>query len=175
MALFSVMEEPPAVAASEADAPQLLITGETGSANSRFAGSSSVNEAWVKGFSKSLFLIVMVNRLVSPIRMVVGAKLLLREGACTVLTFNVALAGVVFVIRFPAPVEPSAPAGIVLMRFPGVVEVTSTETVQDPGVVPTCAGTVPRLNDKVVVPAAPVTVPPQLFVKLTGFASESPG
>ena len=118
---------------------------------------------------------MIVSWLVSPMRIVVGAKRLLKEGACTVLTFKVALAGVVFVIEFPAPVELSAPAGIVLIRFPGVVEVTSTAIVQDPGVVPTCAGTVPPLNDKVVVPAAAVTVPPHELLRFTGFAMESPG
>ena len=39
-------------------------------------------------------------------------------------------------ILIAAPLELSAPAGIVLIRFPGVVEVTSTPTVHEPGVAP---------------------------------------
>ena len=49
-----------------------------------------------------------------------------------------------------------------------MVEVTCTVTVHDPGVVPTCAGTVPPFNDN-VVPTA-LTIPPQVVVALTGFA-----
>ncbi|HLF90604.1 MAG TPA: hypothetical protein VI451_16785 [Anaerolineales bacterium] len=49
------------------------------------------------------------------------------------------------------------------------------DTVHEPGVVPTCAGTVPPLNDKVVPPETAVTVPPQLLLEFTGFAIEIPG
>jgi hypothetical protein len=59
--------------------------------------------------------------------------------------------------------------------FPGVVEVTSIDTVHEPGVAPTWAGTVPPLNDKTVPPATAVTVPPQLLLRFTGFAIEIPG
>jgi len=59
--------------------------------------------------------------------------------------------------------------------LPGIVEVTFIVTVQDPGVIPDWAGTVPPLSDKVVVPATAATVPPQVLVKPTGLAIESPG
>ena len=86
-----------------------------------------------------------------------------------------ALAGVVFVMFTPPPVEVNAPAGIVLIRFPVVVEVTLIDTVHDPGVTPVWAGTVPPLSDKVVDPATAVTEPPQVLVRPTGLAMESPG
>ena len=90
-------------------------------------------------------------------------------------TFKVALAGVVLLIVVPPPVEDNSPAGIVLMRLPGVVEVTSIDTVHDPGVAPTCSGTVPPVKDNVVPPGAAVTEPSQVLVKFTGFAMTSPG
>ena len=67
------------------------------------------------------------------------------------------------VIVMPPPDEDNAPAGMVLIRFPGVEEVTLMDTVHDPGVDPVWAGTVPPLNDMVVEPAGAVTVPPQVF------------
>ena len=91
------------------------------------------------------------------------------------MTVNVALAGVVLVIETPPPVELNALAGIVLIRFPAVVEVTSTPTVHSPGVTPTCAGTVPPLNDKVVDPGTAVTLPPQVLETFAGFAMDKPG
>lgn len=63
----------------------------------------------------------------------------------------------------PPPVELKAPTGIVLIRVPGAVEVTLTDTVHDPGVDPDWAGTVPPLKDMDVEPAAAVTLPPQVF------------
>jgi hypothetical protein len=48
-------------------------------------------------------------------------------------------------------------------------------TVHEPGIAPTCAGTVPALNDRVVPPGAAVTVPPQVLLKFTGFAIKRPG
>ena len=116
----------------------------------------------------------IVNRLICPIEVVVGEKLLSNVGGCILPTCNVALAGVVLVIVPPLPVEVNAPAGIVLIRFPDVVEVTSTETVHEPGVVPAWAGTAPPLTDKEVAPAVACTVPPQLFAILGGLAMESP-
>ena len=107
--------------------------------------------------------------------MVLAAKLLFNVGARMTLTRNVALAGVVLVIVSPAPEEVSAPAGMVSIRFPGVVEVTSTATLQEPGVTPVCAGTVPPLNEKVVPPGTAFTVPPQVVVALTGLARKMPG
>jgi len=41
--------------------------------------------------------------------------------------------------------------------------------------IPTCAGTVPPLNDNVVVPGVAVTLPPQELVTFAGFAIDSPG
>ena len=104
-----------------------------------------------------------------------GLKLLLTDGGRVPLTFKVALAGVVFVTFAPAPVEDNALAGMVLIRFPEVVEVTLIDTVHEPGVVPTWAGTVPPISDKDVEPAAAVTEPPQLSVRPTGFAILRPG
>jgi hypothetical protein len=76
----------------------------------------------------------------------------------------VALAGLVLLMFIPpGPLDLRAPMGIVLIQFPGVVEVTLTVTVHEPGVVPVWAGTVPPLNDTVDEPAAAVTLPPQVF------------
>ena len=75
----------------------------------------------------------------------------------------------------PSPVEVSAPARMVLIRFPAVVEVTLIETVHDPGVMPSWAGTVAPFTDKVVEPAAAVTEPPQELVNPTGLAMLRPG
>ena len=65
----------------------------------------------------------------------------------------------------------NVPAGMVLMRLPETLEVTAAVTVHEPGV-PPWAGTVPPINDR-VVPIV-VTVPPQLFVILAGFAKYKP-
>lgn len=120
-------------------------------------------------------LIVILSTLGSPTNTVLGENDLLTEGEFTPITINVALAGVVFVIEFPPPVELKLLGGIVLIRLPTVVEVTSIPTVQSPGVLPACAGTVPPLNDNVVVPGRAVTLPPQEFVTFAGFAMDSPG
>jgi|SRR5687767_9475815 hypothetical protein len=107
--------------------------------------------------------------------MVLELKLLFTEGLRVPATFKVALAGLVFVIVVPSPVEVNAPAGMVLIRFPGVVEVTLIETVHDPGVIPSWAGTVAPFTEKVVEPAAAVTEPPQELIKPTGLAMARPG
>ena len=78
----------------------------------------------------------MESWLVPPAQIVPGLKLLLIVGIGLPATFNVALAGLVLVIVEPSPVEVSAPAGMVLIRFPAVAEVTMIETVHDPGVMP---------------------------------------
>jgi len=95
--------------------------------------------------------------------MVLGLKLLLTEGTPVAVTFRVALAGLVLLMDVPPPVELKAPIGMVLILAPGVVAVTLTDTVHDPGVDPDWAGTVPPLKDMVVEPAGAVTVPPQVF------------
>ena len=77
--------------------------------------------------------------------------------------FKVALAGFVFVIFVPPPAEENAPVGIVLIKLPKVVEVTLIDTVQDPGVDPDWAGTLPPLKEMVFEPVAAFTVPPQEF------------
>jgi hypothetical protein len=61
------------------------------------------------------------------------------------------------------------------MRAPVVNEVTLIDTVHDPLMEPTFAGTVPPLRDRVVEPGAAVTVPPQEFVTSAGFAITNPG
>lgn len=104
-----------------------------------------------------------------------GLKLLLTDGTGIPATFKVALAGLVLVMITPSPVEVSAPAGMVLIRFPAVDEVTLIETVHDPGVIPTWTGTVAPFTDKVVEPAAAVTEPPQELVNPTGLAILRPG
>lgn len=122
-----------------------------------------------------MFLIVIVSRLTSPTQIVDGLNALLIVGAGTETTFNVALAGVVFVIFVPPPVELKAPAGIVLMKFPEALAVTSIDTVHEPGVIPTCAGTVPPLSEKVVCPATAVTEPPHELEIFGGVAMTMPG
>jgi len=107
--------------------------------------------------------------------MVLGEKLLFNVGDRMMLTRNVALAGVLLLIVSPPPEDVSAPAGIVLIRFPGVVEVTSTDTLHEPGVTPFWAGTVPSLNEKVVPPGTAVTEPPQVLDALIGFSIRIPG
>lgn len=122
-----------------------------------------------------LFRITIVNRLVAPAQIVFGLKLLLTEGVGVPVTFSVALAGLVLLIVVPPPVAFSAPTGIVLIKLPVVTDVTFTFSVQDPTVEPTCAGTVPPLNDKVVEPLTAFTVPPQVLLRFGVFAILSPG
>ena len=108
--------------------------------------------------------------------MVFGAKALASEGAMTVGTLRVALAGVVFDVNCPLPVAVKPPAGMVLIRLPGVVEVTSIVTVQEPFVTPTCGGTVPPLKEMVVPPPTAVRVPPQVFAStFNGLVRVMPG
>ena len=135
--LFKVTEVPPLTAVSEAEAPHPANVGETGLARKTFAGKLSVSDACVRLLTGSLFLITIESWLTCPAQIVPGLKLLLTEGGRVPVTFRVALAGLVLVIVMPSPVEVSAPAGRVLMRFPGVVEVILMDTVHDPGVVPT--------------------------------------
>ena len=76
----------------------------------------------------------------------------------------VALAGVVLEIESASlSVAVNPPAGMVLIRFPAVVEVTRTVMVHDPGVDPTCGGTMPPLRDMLVPPPTAVTAPPQVL------------
>jgi hypothetical protein len=135
--LFSVTELPPLTALKEAEPPQPVNVGETGLARKTLTGRLSVREAWVSVVLVSVFVITMVSWLVCPTHTVFGEKLLLTVGVPATSTRRVALAGVVFVIIMPPPsVAVNAPAGMVLMRFPGVVEVTSMDIVQDPGFAP---------------------------------------
>jgi hypothetical protein len=173
--LFSDTDVPPLTAVNEAEAPQPANAGETGLARITSAGRLSVSETWVKLVPGSLFLITMESWLVPPVQMVPGLKLLLMEGIGVPATFKVALAELVLVILTPSPVEVNAPAGMVLIRFPAVVEVTLRETVHDPGAISTWAGTVPPLNENLVEPAVAVTEPPQELVNPIGLAMASPG
>ena len=134
--LFKVTDVPPLTAVREAEAPQPVNVGETGLARKTFAGKLSVSDACVRLLPGSLFLITIESWLVCPAQTVLGLKLLLTEGGRVPVTFKVALAGVVFVTFAPAPVEDNALVGMVLMRFPEVVEVTLIDTVHEPGVVP---------------------------------------
>lgn len=173
--LFIDTDVPPLTAVNEAEAPHPVNVGETGLTRKTPVGRLSVSETWVNVVFGSLFLITMESWLVPPAQIVPGLKLLLMEGTGLAATFKVALAGLVLVTVEPAPVEVNAPAGRVLIRFPAVVEVTLSETVHDPGVIPSWAGTVPPLNEKLVEPAAAVTEPPQELVNPTAFAMASPG
>ena len=173
--LLKVTDEPPLTAAKEAELPQFDNAEATGLASTRLAGNASVSAACVSAIVRSLFLMRIVNWLVCPINMVLGEKLLFNVGDRMMFTRKVALAGVVLVIVPPAPEEVSAPAGIVLIRFPGVVEVTSTDTLHEPGVTAVWAGTVPPLNEKVVPPGTVVTLPPQVVDALAGLAIKIPG
>jgi len=119
-----------------AEAPHPLKLGETGSARITPLGRSSCSEACVNGRLGSLLVMTMDNRLVSPAHIVAELKLLRTEGGNTPPTFRVALAEEVLLIVAPPPVEVNAFSGIVLIRFPGVIDVTSIATVQDPGMTP---------------------------------------
>lgn len=173
--LFSVTDVPPLTAVNEAESPHPVNAGETGLARKTSVGRLSVIETCVKAVLKSLFRILMASWLLSPIQTVPGLKLLLTVGIGLPATFRVALAGLVLVMSEPSPVDVNAPAGIVLIRFPAVVEVTLIETVHDPGVIPSWTGTLPPLTEKLVEPASAVTDPPQELVNSTGLAMTSPG
>jgi hypothetical protein len=170
--LVRVTDVPPATALTVP--PQELLRF-TGLARKTLAGRLSVNETCVRLVPGSLFLMMMVSWLIFPAQIVPGFKLLLTPGGKFPFTFSVALAGEVLLIVVPPPVDDSSAAGIVLMRFPTVVEVTLTETVHDPGIAPVWAGTVPPLREKEVAPATAVTVPPQVFVSPTEPAMLRPG
>jgi len=172
-----VTELPPGIAVATADPPQFCkaFAGKAGFATTTFVGKVSVIDTWVKGITTLLLLIVIASTLVSPTQTVLGAKALVTVGEATPTTVTVALAGVVLVIEKPPPVELKALAGMVLIKFPRVEEVTSIPTVHSPGVAPTCAGTVPPLSDKVVVPGTAVTLPPQVLDMFAGFAIDNPG
>ena len=81
------------------------------------------------------------------------------EGGVIVSTKSVALEGEVLpmVNDPPMAVDDNAPSGMVLIKLPALMEVTSTETVQEPGVPRFWAGTVPPVRDKVVPPATALT------------------
>lgn len=135
--LFRVNDVPPGTAVNDAEVPQPVNTGETGSARKTLAGRSSVSEACVRLVVGRLFLISIDRRLVAPAQIVFGLNLLLTVGVGAPVTLSVALAGLVLLIFVPLPVELNAPTGIVLIRLPEINEVTLTDTVQDPGVDPT--------------------------------------
>lgn len=135
--LLNVIVELPLVAVIVAELPQLDSDGKTGLAKTRFAGKVSVRDACARAVLRSLFLIRMASVLVCPTKMVFGEKLLLTVGEWSKSTCSVALAGVVLVTVPPSPLEDNTPAGMVLIRFPVVVDVTLIDTVQEPGVSPT--------------------------------------
>jgi hypothetical protein len=147
--LFNVTDLLPLAAVKEAELPQPVRDGETGSARKTLSGRVSVNEAWVRLADVWLLVITIVNWLMPPVEIVLGLNRLLSatggrvggggvgEGGCVPVTFNVALAGLVLVIVVPPPVAESSRAGIVLIRFsPAAVEVTLMVTEHRPGVAP---------------------------------------
>lgn len=172
-----VNELAPGFAVNTAEPPQFEreFDGNGGLAMTTLTGRLSVMEAPVRLPLGALLLIVTLNKLGSPAKIVFGEKDLFTDGGLTPTTVSVALAGVVFVIDTPPPVELSALAGIVLIRLPMVVEVTLIPTVHSPGVISTWAGTVPPFKDKIVVPGTAVTLPPQVFEIFAGLAIDSPG
>jgi hypothetical protein len=177
VALLKEIDVSPGVAVSEAEAPQPTrgFAGPGGLAIIRLAGKSSVRETCVKEALESLLFIDMSKRLTSPTNIVLGEKDLFTDGVTTPRTVKVALAGVVFVIETFPPVELNSFAGMVLIRFPGVVDVTSIPTVHCPGVIPTCWGTVPPFNASVVVPGLAVMLPLHVLETLAGEAINNPG
>lgn len=135
--LFKVTEVPPPTALTEAEAPQPVNVGAGGLARKTLVGRLSVSEACVNVRLESVLVITMLKRLVCPTHTVFGLKLLLTVGVPAGLTRSVALAGVVFVMITPPPsVAVKAPAGMVLIRLPSVVEVTLISTKQAPGFAP---------------------------------------
>lgn len=164
----------PTTADRLAPAPQLVNGVEYAEAIFTLAGSESDIAALVKVVELSLLVMLIVRRLETPAQIVLSVKDLEIDGAKTVLTVKVALAGVELVMEPPLPEPLKVPAGIVFTRLPGVVEVTSTDTVQEPGVLPDWAGTVPPFRARVVPPAVAKTLPPQVVAALTGFASLIP-
>lgn len=167
-----------------AEPPQLSNDGVTGLAKTNGLGRLSVTVVWVNVVVGSLLIMLIVSWLACPTQIVFGAKLLFNEGGNTAETCSVALAGSVLVILTgvppSSPTEVNSPGGMVLIRLPGVVDVTVNDTVHSPGTAPTWAGTVPPFNLKYVAPGASatkessVTVPPQVLDKLIGFATVMP-
>jgi hypothetical protein len=170
--LFSVTEVPPGLAVNEAVPPQPAREGETGLARKTLAGRESIRDAWVRLVAGRLFLMVIVKRLVAPAHIVPGLKLLFTSGVGLAVTLRVALAGLVLLMFVPPPVELRAPTEMVLIKLPGVTEVTLTETVHDPGVEPDCAGTVPPLNVMEVLVVE--TFPPHVSLMPAGLATLRP-
>jgi hypothetical protein len=122
----SVKDVPPGAALSEAEFPQPVRVGETGSARKTFAGRLSVIAAWVRLALVRLFRMTTDNRLVWPAQIVLGLKFLVTEGMGLPVTFKVALAGLVLLMVVPPPVALRAPAGMVLIRLPVTKDVTFT-------------------------------------------------
>jgi hypothetical protein len=77
-------------------------------------------------------------------------------------TVSVALADAEFVIPWSVA---NAPAGMVFVKLPGVLEVTLIVTVQE-----LSAGRVPPFNVKLVPPETALTTPPHKLVRPAGFA-----
>jgi len=152
--------------------PQPVNVNVKGLDTKTLAGRLSVREAWVSVTFGSGLLITMASWLVCPTHTVPGLKLLLTDGVPGALTRRVALAGVVLVMLKPPPVALKFPAGIVLMWFPAMDEVTWMDTVHEPGVTPDCAGTTPPVRETLV--DVVFTVPLQVLAILGGLAIETP-
>src|ERR1041385_4118431 len=122
---------------------QPLRAGDAGFARETPAGRLSLSVVPVSVVF-ALLMILMDNRLTAPANILVGLKLLVTEGVPVPVTLKVALASLVFeTFTPPTPVELSRPGGITLIQFPGALEVTLSDTVQDAEVEPVLAGTVP--------------------------------
>lgn len=124
----------PAVAASEAEPPQLAsgVAPNGGLARKTSAGRVSVNEVPVRFEFVSLLFIVMFSVLTPPVEIVFGANPLLNEGGTTETTARVALAAEVLDIvtgnPLSTPLAVKSPASILLIRFPVVEDVTLIST-----------------------------------------------
>src|SRR5271157_1281274 len=174
VAALKVTEVAPGVAVN-VPAPQLVREAPAGFAMTTLPGRASVRLICISALFGSVLTMLMVSWLLCPAQTVAGLKFLFTEGGRTVLTCRVALAGVVLATRPPLPVAVELPAGMVLIRLPAVVEVTATVTVQEPFVLPTLAGTVPPLRERLVAPGTALTVPPQVLDRFTGLARLMPG
>ena len=157
-------EKDPAPALAVTTAPAHVVVTDGGFATVIDAGNVSVNEAPVSGVALELFSwTVRVEG--PPDAIGDGENDFDPVGAATAATESVALAGVPFVV--PSAVV-SELAGIVLMWFPGVIDVTSIWKVQVPGVDPTCSGIVADAIATEFAPAVAVTVAPAHVVEAFG-------
>lgn len=131
MPLFNLTEVPSGASAPPPELvnvlpiPQPVNVGVTGLARMMFVGSASVMLTPVSEKLTSLFVIKMVSWLVCPAMMVFGANDLFNVGGVMAVTASVAVPNWMF--DSPSALL-IAPTGILLTRFPIVMEETSIQT-----------------------------------------------